>query len=130
MTIRLHKLIVTGPGKESAQIDFQGKSHLVFGPTDTGKSYIVECLRYSLGSGDRPKDIGFSEGYSRVVLQVFTSEHTGFTLFRGLLEDSEAVYVGFHEQPPQNGPEPLKLDIGQLLISWARASDRKILTKP
>lgn len=130
MTIRLNKLIVTGPGKESAQIDFQGESHLVFGPTDTGKSYIVECLRYCLGSGDRPKDIGFSEGYSRVVLQVFTSDNTRYTLFRGLLEDSEAVYAGIHEQPPQNGPEPLKLDIGQFLISWARASDRKILTKP
>lgn len=130
MTIRLHKLIVTGPGKEAAQIDFRGESYLVFGPTDTGKSYIVECLRYCLGSGDRPKDIGFSEGYSRVALQVFTSDNNGFTLFRGLLEDGEAVYTGFHDMPPQNGPEPLKLDIGQLLISWAHASDRKILTKP
>lgn len=129
MTIRLHKLIVTGPGKEPAQIDFRGESYLVFGPTDTGKSYIVECLRYCLGSNERPRDIGFSEGYSRVALQVLTADDEQFTLFRDLLEGGEAVYSGFHELPPQNGPEPLKFEIGELLISWSHAGDRKILTK-
>lgn len=129
MTIRLHKLTVTGPGKKSAQIDFGGESHLVYGPTDTGKSYIVECLRYSLGSNERPRDIGYSEGYSWVSLQVVTADGNELTLFRSLLEGDEAVYQGFHELPPQNSTEPLKSDIGPMLISWSQASDRKILTK-
>lgn len=128
MTILLHKLTVTGPGKDAARIDFQGRAHLVYGPTDTGKSYIVECLRYCLGSDERPRDIGYSEGYSRVALQVETLGAEKFTLFRSLLDGAEAVYSGFHELPPQDS-EPSKSDIGQLLIFCSNAGDRRILTK-
>lgn len=129
MTIRLHKLAITGPSKETALIDFGGQSHLVFGPTDTGKSYIVECLHYCLGSDERPRDIGYSEGYTRVALQIATQDNKEFTMFRDLIEGGQAIYSGFHVLPPQNGPEPLTSDIGQLVILWAQAGDRKILSK-
>jgi hypothetical protein len=129
MTIRLHELIVTGPGKRPATLKLEGQSHLVFGPTDTGKSYIVECFRYCLGSGDKPKDVGYSEGYTRTVLQVSIADGRQFTLFRDLTDDAELVYEGFHTQPPQNGIASLEQRISELLPIWCGSSGMKILAK-
>ena len=79
MTVSVHELLVTGPGKRPATLKLEGQSHLVFGPTDTGKSYIVECFRFCLGGGDKPKDVGYSEGYTRTALQVSIADGRQFT---------------------------------------------------
>ena len=89
MTIRLHKLMASGLDKPPALLDFQGETHLLFGPTDTGKSYIIQCIRYCLGSGTRPKDIGVSEGYNTMALQVAVDGSEKYTLFRSLTDGSE-----------------------------------------
>jgi len=129
MTISLYTLAVTGSGKEPALLKFDGKSHLVFGPTDTGKSYIVECLRYCLGSEQRPKDVGYSEGYTLIALQVIGPDKEQFTFFRDLTDGSEFVYRGFHIYPPQDGTAPLEQVISDLLPLWATGSGKKILFK-
>jgi hypothetical protein len=129
MTIKLHELIVTGPGKRPATLKLEGQSHLVFGPTDTGKSYIVECFRYCLGGGDKPKDVGYSKGYTRTALQVSIADGHKFTLFRDLTDGAELVYQGFHTQPPQDGLAALKQSISDLLPIWCDSSGIKILAK-
>ena len=129
MTIVLHTLAVTGPSKKPALLEFEGASHLIFGPTDTGKSYIVECLRYCLGSGQRPKDVGYSEGYTRIALQVTTTDQKHYTLFRDLTNGSEAVYPDFHAYPPQDGTAPLEVAISELLPAWSKGAGLKILVK-
>lgn len=129
MTVSVHELLVTGPGKRPATLKFEGKSHLVFGPTDTGKSYIVECFRYCLGGGDKPKDVGYSEGYTRTALQVSTADDHQFTLFRDLTDGAELVYEGFHTQPPQDGTNALEQTISDLLPNWCGSSGMRILTK-
>lgn len=129
MTIRLHTLAVTGPDKKPALLELNGESHLVFGPTDTGKSYLIECLRYCLGSNQRPKDIGYSEGYTRVALQVSVSDEEKYTLIRDLTEGGELVFPGFHSYPPLVNVEPLNREISELLVSWSSASGKRILAK-
>lgn len=65
----IKSLIVIGNNKKPAILNFDKKSHLIFGPTDTGKSYIVECIRFCRNE-KTPKDVGFSEGYSLAILQI------------------------------------------------------------
>lgn len=129
MTIRLHEMTVTGLGKRPATLKLEGQSHLVFGPTDTGKSYIVECFRYCLGGGDKPKDIGYSEGYTQTALQVSIADDHQFTIFRDLTNGAELVYEGFHTQPPQDGTAALEQRISDLLPKWCGSSGMKILAK-
>lgn len=129
MTVSVHELIVTGPGKRPATLKLEGQSHLIFGPTDTGKSYIVECFRYCLGGGDKPKDVGYSEGYTRTALQVAISDGRQFTLFRDLNDGAELVYEGFHTHPPQDGTPSLEESISELLPIWCGSSNMKILAK-
>lgn len=129
MRILIHALVLTGPNKPDAQLNPAGASHLVFGPTDTGKSYIEECIAYCLGSDNRPRDVGYSEGYTRAALQVCSPDGSAFTFFRDLLEGREAVYEGFHSLPPQSSQSPAAEEIGSLITEWAGASDNKILIK-
>lgn len=129
MTIIFHELMVTGPGKPLATLKMYGKSHLVFGPTDTGKSYIVECFRYCLGGDQKPKDVGFSEGYTRAALQISLADGNKYTLFRDLFDGSGLVYEGFHSLPPQDGSVPLEKTIGEYVSIWCRSAGIKILVK-
>ncbi|WP_354690430.1 hypothetical protein [Phytobacter sp. RSE-02] len=129
MTIKIFKLTVFGSNKEEASISFNGESHLIFGPTDTGKSYIIECFRYCLGGRDRPKDIGLSEGYTIVSLQIKVSDEKEFTIFRDLVSNEISVYHGFLNAIPQSEHDKLKEDFNLLMVKWSNAAGKIILTK-
>lgn len=66
----LRRLAITGPGKEPAQVTFTRGLNVIAGPSDTGKSFIAQCIDYALGSGDLPKEIPETEDYSSVVLEI------------------------------------------------------------
>lgn len=128
MSIRIHSLVLTGPDRAPATLDFGGISHLVFGPTDTGKSYVLACLRYGLGSTTRPIDIGISEGYSRLALQLRSDSGFQYTFFRDMFDGDEAIYEGFHSLPPQT-ESPLNRTIQELLVSLSGGEGKKLLVK-
>lgn len=129
MTIKIFKLTVSGANKEKGIILFNGESHLIYGPTDTGKSYIVECFRYCLGGRDKPKNIGFSEGYTILSLQIKVSDEKDFTIFRGLDSNEQSVYHGFVDTLPNSEQGKLKEDFTSLLVKWSNAAGKLILTK-
>lgn len=129
MTIKIFKLTVSGANKEKGIILFNGESHLIYGPTDTGKSYIVECFRYCLGGRDKPKDIGFSEGYTILSLQIKVNDKQDFTIFRGLDSNEQSVYHGFVDTLPNSENGKLKEDLTSLLVKWSNAAGKLILTK-
>lgn len=131
MRIKLKKLFAWGPNKPIASIDFDPTSHLIFGPTDTGKSYVVQCIRYCLGDSDRPEDIGWSSGYTLLGLQIsIHSDAADFTLFRDMIEGSSTAFRGAHELPPQSSELECDDSLDDLLLQLAQASNRRLLTKP
>jgi hypothetical protein len=66
----LRRLALTGPGREPAEVTFTRGLNVIAGPSDTGKSFIAQCLDYALGSGDPPKNIPEADGYSSVVIEI------------------------------------------------------------
>ena len=46
----IKKITVTGKHVEASSIDFENGLNIICGPSDTGKSYIAECLDYMFGS--------------------------------------------------------------------------------
>lgn len=46
MAIVVSKLQSIGPDRETAKLEFSPKSFLIRGPSETGKSYIRDCLWY------------------------------------------------------------------------------------
>lgn len=79
----LRRLALVGPGKAAAEITFTRGLNVIAGPSDTGKSFIAQCLDYALGSGNLPKEIPEAEGYSSVVLEIeANSDQRVYTLER------------------------------------------------
>lgn len=66
--ITLREIIVRGTGLPDAQLAFAPGLNVVSGASDTGKSYIVECLDYALGASSPPRHIDEATGYETVAL--------------------------------------------------------------
>jgi hypothetical protein len=66
----IRRLALVGMGKAPAEVTFRRGLNVIAGPSDTGKSFIAQCLDYAFGSGDPPKAIPEADGYSSVVLEI------------------------------------------------------------
>ncbi|MEZ4468046.1 MAG: AAA family ATPase [bacterium] len=66
----LRRLALIGPGKATAEVTFTRGLNVIAGPSDSGKSFVAQCLDYALGGGTPPKDIPEAEGYSSVILEI------------------------------------------------------------
>jgi DNA repair ATPase RecN len=90
--IIIEKLIVTGIGVKEASLSFTKGVNLIIGSSDSGKSYIFQCIDYLLGAGDCPKtDIPESNGYSDAFLQIKTNDNKVFTIHRNLKSVSKVT---------------------------------------
>ena len=70
MSFYIEKLIVTGLGKTDSIIEFSNGINIIYGPSNTGKTYIVKCINYMFGSDKEPIDL--STGYQFVKIIVKT----------------------------------------------------------
>jgi hypothetical protein len=62
----LREVRVTGAGVEDAVIAFEDGLNVIAGPSDTGKTYVAQCLSFMLGGGKRPKEIPEAAAYDTV----------------------------------------------------------------
>lgn len=84
----IEKLIVTGIGKEPSILEFKAGLNIVCGPSDTGKSYVLECIDYLFGSDKTRLDK--NTGYDWVKL-IIATETGRITLERQL--DAKKIRV-------------------------------------
>jgi hypothetical protein len=81
----LKKLILTGEGKPAAELPFSTGLNVISGASDTGKSYVIQCIDYMFGASEPPKSIEEAAGYTAIALSL-QAYHGGqvFTLVRSL----------------------------------------------
>jgi hypothetical protein len=81
----LRRLTLIGPGKPPSEVVFTRGLNVIVGASDTGKSFIVQCINYALGGGDSPKYIPEAEGYSSIFLMIESNQNQRvYTLERSL----------------------------------------------
>jgi hypothetical protein len=90
--IRLVHLTFVGANVPPATIEFGERLTLVRGPSDTGKSFIVDSLDFMLGGQDL-KDIPEREGYSTVLLGIRV-DNEEFTLMRSVTGGAFGLFEG------------------------------------
>ena len=66
----IDKLVVSGIGKKDSIVEFSKGLNIIYGPSNTGKTYIVKCIDYLFSSDDVPFDNTL--GYNSVTLIVQT----------------------------------------------------------
>lgn len=81
----LRSLALVGPGRASAEVTLARGLNVIAGPSDSGKSFIAQCLDYALGGGAAPKEIPEADGYSSVILNIeANSDQRAYSLERSL----------------------------------------------
>lgn len=68
--IYIRSLILESDSKESVEIRFKKGLNIISGSSNTGKSYIYECINYVLGGSKSPKDIIEAREYGRFILEI------------------------------------------------------------
>ncbi|WP_407973288.1 hypothetical protein ACJ51O_36130 (plasmid) [Burkholderia pyrrocinia] len=141
MAIRLNRLAASGPDRPIAEIIFAPLHCLIRGPSDTGKSYIRDCLWYLLGGDKTPKYVPESDGYDTLELE-FSDEADTYLIRRALRGGGADIFrtkrsrdAGDGSQvdgaqvrlDAPDGMEPLEIDLSQLVVKLSGAAGKEIL---
>lgn len=106
--LRLRHLSFHGPSKPPASISFGPGLNVVFGASNTGKSFIVETIDFMLGGKGPLRDIPERVGYDRVLLAFETLESQQFTIARSADGGAFALHEGlFWDAVPQTSGQTL-----------------------
>jgi hypothetical protein len=81
----IRRLALTGPGLEPAEVIFTPGLNVVSGPSDTGKTFILQCIDYVLGAHSCPDELPEAEAYDKVALELHAlSDGSRYVLERAL----------------------------------------------
>ena len=80
----IKRLELSGSAVETKFIQFEKGLNVIFGSSDTGKTFIFQCINYMLGGSTPPKSISESENYNLVGLIIETYAGKEYKLERSL----------------------------------------------
>ena len=104
----IRRLVLIGAHAPTASLEFRRGLNIVTGPSDTGKSFALQCIDFAFGASDRPKEIPQARTHKWVALEIESSEGNVFTIERSL-EGSPVRWYGmpFSEIRPESEYEEL-----------------------
>ncbi|WP_134113968.1 AAA family ATPase [Oceanimonas baumannii] len=93
-------IVFAGPLKESAEIEFGSGLNLIYGPSNTGKSSVLDGIDFMLGAEKPLKELPEHEGYVQVILGVEFSKSECFTFVRNIDGGDYECFEGLHKNKP------------------------------
>lgn len=107
--MRIGFIKFSGPKKASAELTFGPGLNLVYGPSNTGKSSVLDALDFMLGRERKLKEIPQHEGYDQIFLGLEFENNNKFTLIRNISGGDFECFEGYHDTRPKDVvPEILK----------------------
>lgn len=89
-----------GPDREPAEVGFGPGLNVIYGASETGKSFIVEVIDFMLGGQTPLRTIEQRYGYDRVLLSLEMIDGEQFTLQRSTEGGAFRMIPGLHTKPP------------------------------
>jgi hypothetical protein len=66
----LVRLALIGASVADAEVRFSQGLNVITGPSDTGKTFIIQSIDFMLGARDAPEDIPEANGYETILLEI------------------------------------------------------------
>lgn len=133
--MQLRFLLVTGPATEPAVMEFGPGLNVVYGGSNTGKSYILRLIDYLLGAKAPPEPIVEQAGYDLAHLGVVLDDGTEKTFVRALQGGDIRVLDGLDRQRPSSNAgtalssrHGAKASLSKMLLSALGADGKRIRT--
>ena len=80
----IEKLELLGDSVETISIEFKKGLNVIYGPSDTGKTFIFQCIDYMLGKSTRPKKIPEATKFNTIYLYITNLKGNKYKLERAL----------------------------------------------
>lgn len=80
----LKELRLIGENLEPAVVTFEKGLNVIYGPSDTGKTFIFQCIEFLLGRSTPPKNIPEARKYTAAFLEIQTYFGEKYTIERSL----------------------------------------------
>lgn len=80
----LKRLMLSGPSEVASEIRFSRGLNVIAGPSDTGKTFIAQCIDHMLGASTPLKRIPEAAGYDAARIEIETANGDEFALERSL----------------------------------------------
>jgi hypothetical protein len=105
--LRLRHLVFRGPSRPPASVSFEAGLNVIYGASNTGKSFVVDTIDFMLGGKGPLRDIPERIGYDRILLAIETYDGQKFTIQRSTAGGAFKIFDGlFHDVEPEgNGAE-------------------------
>ena len=81
--LQIRKILLRGSGVPDALVEFDGGANILAGESDTGKSYLVQCLDFIFGASAL-KYLEETASYTELFVEFENSEKESLTLVRQL----------------------------------------------
>ncbi|MDK2200048.1 hypothetical protein [Acinetobacter baumannii] len=94
-------LVYLGVHKPAVKVEFQKGLNVIYGASDTGKTFILQTVDFMLGA-QKLRTIPESEGYTDILLGIELSSGETFTLNRKVSGGHFFVYDGLHTEITSN----------------------------
>lgn len=97
--LQLRFIRFLGPGKEAVHFPFKSGFNILYGSSDTGKTFLVEAIDFMLGAGDDLRDIPEINGFDTILLGL-TAHGKDYTVQRSVNKGAFKLYDGLIEEIP------------------------------
>lgn len=121
----IKKLEVLGDTVKPSIIEFTKGLNVIYGASDTGKTFIYECINYMLGDSKVPKiTIAEAKGYTHCMLEIETFKGKKHLLTRYF--NSEELTVDTEQEPLKAGNKGKKKSISDFLLTLCSIEKKDI----
>ncbi|TIV37006.1 MAG: hypothetical protein E5V91_19720 [Mesorhizobium sp.] len=94
--LRLRHLSFHGPGRQAATLSFGPSLNVIYGASNTGKSFVIDAIDFMLGGKGPLRDIPERVGYDQILLALQTLDGHSFTLVRSTAGGAFRLFDGLH----------------------------------
>ncbi|ODU52417.1 MAG: hypothetical protein ABS98_03950 [Lysobacteraceae bacterium SCN 69-48] len=106
--IRLRHLAFTGPNVEPAELGFDDGLNIIYGASNTGKSFASKAILFILGASTKLPETQEIAAYDGVWLGVTLANQGDFTLYRATRGGHLKLYAGLCRGAPNGKGEVLR----------------------
>ena len=128
---QIRRLTLVGRGVPNAEVQFREGLNVVSGPSDTGKTFIVQCIDYMLGGKDLPESIPEAAQYETVRLSLNVSVDDDEVVLERSIRggDFKLVSAGKADQHlSAKHSAAAKDSVSQYLLGLAGLAEKKVRT--
>lgn len=133
--MQLRFLLITGPERPPAIVEFSSGLNVIFGGSNTGKSHILRLIDYALGAKKPPEPIAEQAGYDLVHLGLILDDASEKTVVRALQGGEIKILDGLNQSRPDpkdgqtvSAQHSAKSSLSKLLLEQLNAAGARIRT--